>query len=119
MPEPFFDDGQIGAAREKPRGMSVTQIMDSEMDSEICSFECWYPNVLAEPSAGNVAIAVHGSRLPRLVLAAGPAPGPVDSERGFAVKAPAVACIVAAESAVEITAAGIIWSGQSELFRIR
>jgi hypothetical protein len=100
MPEPFFDDREIGATGEKPRGMRVTQIMNPDLDSQVRGFERRHPDVLAEPPAGNMPIGVGDSRLPGLVLASGPALSPVDSKRSFAVGAPAVAGVVTAERAV-------------------
>ena len=64
MPEPFFDDREIGATGEKPRGMRVTQIMNPDLDSQVRGFERRHPDVLAEPPAGNMPIGVGDSRLP-------------------------------------------------------
>ena len=69
MPESFFDNREIGTTGEKPRRMRVTQPMHLHMDSQICGFECWHPDVLAEPPAGNVPIGVGDPGPPRLIFA--------------------------------------------------
>src|ERR1039457_4315810 len=87
--------------------MRMAQIVGPDMDSEVRALQRRHPDVVAEPAAGNMAVGVDNSGLPRLVFASGPARGPVKSKRSFAMGAPAVAGVVTAECAVRVPAAGL------------
>lgn len=119
VPKPLLHDRQVRAAREEPRGVSMTQVVGPDADPEVRCCEGSQPNVIAEPPAGDAPIRVDGPRSPGRVLSAGPTLRPVDGKRFFAVAAPALARRVSGERAMQVPSASVIRLGQPKLRRAR
>ena len=92
MAEALLHDLEVGAAREEPRGMGVTEVVDAHVDHQVRLLERWPPDALPEPARRDVPVRVTRSQSTGVVLAVGAALGPV-----AAVGVPAVVAAAAAE----------------------
>ena len=55
--EPFLHGLQICAAGEEPGGVGVADVVGADADADAGGVEGWFPDVFAEPGAGDVSVA--------------------------------------------------------------
>jgi hypothetical protein len=98
--EAFLDGVQVGAAGEELGGVGVAQVVGADADADAGGVEGGFPDVFAEPGAGDVAVGGDGAGGAGVVFAVGPALGAVAGVGAAAVLAFAAAAGVAADGAV-------------------
>ena len=59
--EAFFDGLQVGAAGEQPGGVGVAQVVGADADADAGGVEGGFPDVFAEPGAGDVPVGGEGA----------------------------------------------------------
>jgi hypothetical protein len=90
--EALLDDLEVGATGEQPRGVRVTEVVDTHSHHQVGLLHGWLPDGLPEPVRWDVPVRVTCPQAARVVLAVGAPLGPV-----AAVRLPAVVAAAAAE----------------------
>ena len=121
--EAFFDGLQVGAAGEEPGGVGVAQVVGADADADAGGVEGGFPDVVAEPGAGDVTVggegaAARGAGCWVWVFAGGSSFGSVGGVGAAAVFAFAAAGVVAGEGAVAILPSCGVRLGQPEVDRL-